>query len=90
MDVNLYAYGPGTEELHGSHENTDIGDFIASYLGLDLAAVTRKLQRYVALKKLLMIHIVSNITSNSDPELMTFAAEGSQPIPPSRHERFYD
>ncbi|KAL1936622.1 hypothetical protein VTP01DRAFT_756 [Rhizomucor pusillus] len=70
VDVNLYAYGPGTEELHGSHENTDIGDFIASYLGLDLAAVTRELQ--------------------SDPELMTFAAEGSQPIPPSRHERFYD
>lgn len=47
VDVNLYAYGPGTDELRGSHENTDIGDFISNYLQLDLAAVTHKLHRQV-------------------------------------------
>ncbi|KAG0768777.1 hypothetical protein G6F62_003516 [Rhizopus arrhizus] len=44
VDVNLYAKGDGTEVLRGSHENTDIGDFIVDYLGLDLASVTKKLE----------------------------------------------
>ncbi|KAI9320982.1 alkaline-phosphatase-like protein [Dichotomocladium elegans] len=43
VDVNLYAYGPGTEALRGSHENTDIGDFIRDYLQLDLDDVTKRL-----------------------------------------------
>jgi alkaline phosphatase len=44
VDVNLYAKGDGTEVLRGSHENTEIGDFIVDYLGLDLASVTEKLE----------------------------------------------
>lgn len=44
MDVNLYAKGDGTEVLRGSHENTEIGDFIVDYLGLDLTIITEKLQ----------------------------------------------
>jgi alkaline phosphatase len=40
----LYAKGDGTEFLQGSHENTDIGDFIVSYLDLDLESITEKLQ----------------------------------------------
>ncbi|CAO3692282.1 unnamed protein product [Rhizopus stolonifer] len=44
VDVNLYAKGDGTEALRGSHENTEIGDFIVDYLGLDLAIITEKLQ----------------------------------------------
>ncbi|KAG0738362.1 hypothetical protein G6F16_010767 [Rhizopus arrhizus] len=44
VDVNLYAKGDGTEFLQGSHENTDIGDFIVSYLDLDLESITEKLQ----------------------------------------------
>lgn len=43
VDVNLYAYGEGTEILRGSHENTEIGDFISRYLHLDLSVVTDKL-----------------------------------------------
>ncbi|RCH92514.1 hypothetical protein CU098_002020, partial [Rhizopus stolonifer] len=43
VDVNLYAKGPSTEILRGSHENTEIGDFIVNYLGLDLNDVTKKI-----------------------------------------------
>ncbi|CAO3646720.1 unnamed protein product [Cunninghamella blakesleeana] len=45
VDVNLYAMGPTTEGLRGSHENTDIGKFIAGYLDLDLKNITEKLQK---------------------------------------------
>ncbi|KAI8059884.1 alkaline-phosphatase-like protein [Gongronella butleri] len=43
VDVNLYAYGPGTERLRGSHENIEIGDFIVDFLGLDLDDITKRL-----------------------------------------------
>ncbi|GAN08098.1 alkaline phosphatase [Mucor ambiguus] len=43
VDVNLYAKGDGTEVLRGSHENTDIGDFMIDFLGLDVNDLTRKL-----------------------------------------------
>lgn len=32
----------------GNHENTEIGTFLAEYLGIDLAAVTAKLQEKAA------------------------------------------
>lgn len=41
--MNLYAKGDGTEVLRGSHENTEIGDFMADFLGLDLDDLTHKL-----------------------------------------------
>uniref|UniRef100_A0A1D1YJG2 Alkaline phosphatase n=1 Tax=Anthurium amnicola TaxID=1678845 RepID=A0A1D1YJG2_9ARAE len=43
VDVNLYAYGQGSDALHGNHENTNIGDFIVKYLDLDLNYITNKL-----------------------------------------------
>ncbi|KAG1458925.1 hypothetical protein G6F56_006279 [Rhizopus delemar] len=43
VDVNLYAYGKGTQKLMGSHENTEIGEFITKSLGLDLNQMTRQL-----------------------------------------------
>lgn len=47
MDVNLYAYSNGAKDAHlklaGNKENTDIGDFIAKYLALDLPALTKKI-----------------------------------------------
>ncbi|KAI8890768.1 alkaline phosphatase-like protein, partial [Backusella circina FSU 941] len=43
VDVNLYAYGKGTEELRGSHENIEIGHFISRTLGLSLGDITKKL-----------------------------------------------
>ncbi|KAI8143052.1 alkaline-phosphatase-like protein [Fennellomyces sp. T-0311] len=49
VDVNLYAYGEGTEWLRGSHENTDIGDFISDYLKLDLGDITQQLDGWQAL-----------------------------------------
>ncbi|KAL1914923.1 uncharacterized protein VTP21DRAFT_7839 [Calcarisporiella thermophila] len=44
VDVNLYAYGAGAETLRGNHENTDIGEFIAQYLGLNLNQITQQLR----------------------------------------------
>lgn len=46
VDVNLYAYGKDSYKLMGNHENTDIGEFIAKFLDLDLNSITEKLKKY--------------------------------------------
>lgn len=50
VDVNIYAYANRRatwhnvlENLQGNHENTEIGQFMANYLGLNLQDVTKKL-----------------------------------------------
>ncbi|KAG2208217.1 hypothetical protein INT47_006072 [Mucor saturninus] len=43
VDVNLYAYGKGSEYLIGSHENTQIGEFITKALDLNLTETTKRL-----------------------------------------------
>jgi alkaline phosphatase len=43
VDVNLIAYGPNIEWLYGNRDNTEIGQFIAEQLELDLPAVAEKL-----------------------------------------------
>jgi alkaline phosphatase len=43
VDVNLIAYGPNIEYLRGNHDNTEIGQFIAEQLNLDLPAIADKL-----------------------------------------------
>ncbi|EPQ29826.1 uncharacterized protein PFL1_02499 [Pseudozyma flocculosa PF-1] len=43
VDINVYAHGYDAHKLAGNQENTNIGDFIAGYLGLDLDAITREL-----------------------------------------------
>ena len=46
VDVNIYASDPDTAKgLVGNHENTDIGGFMAGYLGVDLEATTEELGR---------------------------------------------
>ncbi|KAL3474218.1 alkaline-phosphatase-like protein [Aspergillus californicus] len=45
VDVNIYA--SSTQDawpLQGNHENTDVGGFLANYLDLDIAAVTKRLE----------------------------------------------
>ena len=45
VDVNVYASKPEhARALVGTHENTEIGSFMAEYLGVDVAAVTKELQ----------------------------------------------
>ncbi|KAJ2723051.1 vacuolar alkaline phosphatase [Coemansia sp. Benny D115] len=44
VDVNLYAYGKDARLLRGNHENTEIGQFIVDFLGLDLDAITAKIR----------------------------------------------
>ncbi|KAI8137491.1 alkaline-phosphatase-like protein [Fennellomyces sp. T-0311] len=43
VDVNLYAYGSYSDELHGSHENIYIGEFISRILDLNLTEPTIQL-----------------------------------------------
>jgi alkaline phosphatase len=48
VDVNLIAYGPNIEWLHGNHDNTEIGQFIAEQLGsiclpLRTSSMTRRM-----------------------------------------------
>lgn len=53
VDVNLYAETAKEvdrsvlDRLRGNHENTDIGDYISWYLGLDLESITSRLVEYV-------------------------------------------
>ncbi|KAI9882458.1 MAG: hypothetical protein M1823_005794 [Watsoniomyces obsoletus] len=45
VDVNIYASGVSAEHrLRGNHENTEIGEFLRDYLGVDLDPITRRLQ----------------------------------------------
>lgn len=44
VDVNLYAFGPGSERFVGHFDNSEIGRIIAGALNLDLSAVTRRLR----------------------------------------------
>lgn len=45
VDVNIYASNPDyARPLVGNHENTEIGDFLAEYLDVDVRAVTRELK----------------------------------------------
>jgi alkaline phosphatase len=37
VDVDLYAYGPGSERFRGWHDNTEIAHLLAQALGLVLA-----------------------------------------------------
>ncbi|ORX73579.1 alkaline phosphatase-like protein, partial [Linderina pennispora] len=43
VDVGLYAYGKGTEKLHGNNENTQVGEFLRDFLRLELDSVTKRL-----------------------------------------------
>jgi len=60
LDVNLYAYGAGTESLRGNVENTNIGDFISQYLDLNLKKITNQLNQNNA-----SFHMVDEETLNS-------------------------
>lgn len=45
VDVNIYASSPKDAwALQGNHENTEVGEFIADYLDLDLKEITNRLQ----------------------------------------------
>ena len=44
-DVTLYGWGKGSEEFAGSHENTEVGHFVAQQLGLDLEKTQGLLRR---------------------------------------------
>jgi alkaline phosphatase len=44
-DVNIYSSDPkAAMALVGNHENTEVGDFLREYLGVDVEAVTRELR----------------------------------------------
>ncbi|KAF2006279.1 alkaline phosphatase-like protein [Amniculicola lignicola CBS 123094] len=44
-DVNIYSSDPrAAQALVGNHENTEVGDFLREYLGVDVEAVTKELR----------------------------------------------
>jgi alkaline phosphatase len=44
-DVNIYSSDPkAAMPLVGNHENTEVGDFLREYLGVDVDAVTKELK----------------------------------------------
>lgn len=46
VDVNIYASSPeDAPGLTGSHENIEVGKFIADYLGVELEPVTEELKK---------------------------------------------
>lgn len=45
VDVNIYAFGPGSLSFRGNMDNTVLGRKLAEALGLDLAAETARLRR---------------------------------------------
>lgn len=45
-DVNIYASDPKAAlPLVGNHENTEVGEFLRNYLGVDVKAVTKELRK---------------------------------------------
>lgn len=45
VDVNIYASDPHlAAPLLGNHENTEVGEFLADFLSLDVEAVTQELK----------------------------------------------
>ena len=44
VDVNVYAFGPGSDLFQGHHDNTRIGIHLARLMNVDLAALTQKLR----------------------------------------------
>lgn len=40
VDVNLYSFGPGSAEISGSLENSQVGNRIATLMGIDLLKET--------------------------------------------------
>jgi alkaline phosphatase len=44
-DVNIYSSDPeAAMALRGNHENTEVGDFLREYLGVDVESVTKELR----------------------------------------------
>ena len=44
-DVNIYTSDPKAAlALVGNHENTEVGDFLCEYLGVDVESVTKELR----------------------------------------------
>lgn len=44
-DVNIYSSDPeAASALAGNHENTEVGEFLRNYLGVDVEAVTKELR----------------------------------------------
>ncbi|KAK8082406.1 putative PHO8-repressible alkaline phosphatase vacuolar [Apiospora saccharicola] len=46
VDVNIYSSGgSGTDAIRGNVENTEVGDFLREYIGVDVEAVTKELRK---------------------------------------------
>jgi len=52
VDVNIYSSGgPAVEKLRGNVENTDIGQFLIDYLGVDVDQITKELREKMGIEE---------------------------------------
>jgi alkaline phosphatase len=50
VDVNIYGTA-SSDDLHGNHENTDVGKFLRGYLNVDVEEITRELKQSMKINK---------------------------------------
>jgi alkaline phosphatase len=70
VDVNVYSSGgPGTEKIRGNVENTDIGKFLAEYLGVDVDEITKELEKKMPVKGVSSAEKIQQQVSVEEQEL---------------------
>lgn len=71
VDVNIYASSSkGAWPLVGNHENTEVGNFLAKYLDVDIDDATKRLQNAIswsASPKTLFSHSQGDYAWMGDP-----------------------
>ena len=87
VDVNIYS--TGAKRLHGNHENTEIGEFLQSYLDVDVQPITEELVEKLKGFSMAGEHQTAwtgKIPSEADLELVSKHCEsfyGEAPQPPA-------
>ncbi|KAG2385543.1 hypothetical protein C9374_003358 [Naegleria lovaniensis] len=47
VDVNVYSFGPGSQNYYGNRDNTDLGKIVANLLGFNLTEITTEVNTYL-------------------------------------------
>ncbi|GAA5977220.1 hypothetical protein JCM5350_003260 [Sporobolomyces pararoseus] len=67
VDVNLYAYGHNSTGLKGCVDNTEVGEFIAHTMGLNLDANPLSLSLAIGMKLVVTLELNKNLKSWFNP-----------------------
>jgi alkaline phosphatase len=71
VDVNIYSSGgPAAERIRGNVENTEVGEFLSDYLGVNVEAITKELRKKMrGLMKPANIEIEAQVTAAERTDL---------------------